>query len=150
MKTLIICISANHGNTEKIAKAMAGVFDAKVLKPQEVDVKSLSQYDLIGFGSGIFYFKHHRALLELADKLPTIKKKAFIFSTGGSGYIEYHKALKDKILKKGFSIVGEFVCKGFDTWGPYKLIGGRNKGRQNKKDLEDARNFAKGLMKVKL
>ncbi len=149
MKTLIICISTKYGNTEKIAKAMRDVLNADLLKPHEVNVDMLSKYDLIGFGSGIFYFKHHRVLLDIADKLQGSKKKAFIFSTGGMGSVKLHKTLKDKLSKKGFTVIGEFCCKGFDTWGPYKLIGGRNKGRPNEKDFENARDFARNLLKIK-
>lgn len=147
MKSLIICISVTHGNTEKVARSMADALDAKMLKPHEVDVDSLPGYDLIGFGSGIFYFKHHRALFDLADRLPALKKKAFVFSTGGMGSVKFHGPLKTKLSEKGFDVVGEFSCKGFDTWGPYKLIGGRNKGKPDGKDLEDAMNFARQLMR---
>ncbi|HIE43486.1 MAG TPA: flavodoxin, partial [Candidatus Omnitrophica bacterium] len=81
MKTLIICISIHHKNTEKIAKVMAKVLEAKLLKPHKVDINTLSRYDLIGFGSGIYYHKHHGSLLNLVERLPDLKgKKAFIFS----------------------------------------------------------------------
>ena len=41
MKTLIIYESVHHGNTEKIAKAMAGILEADLLKPDEIDAKIL-------------------------------------------------------------------------------------------------------------
>jgi len=44
-----------------------------------------------------------------------------------------------------YSILGEFICRGLDTFGPLKLIGGVNKRRPNEADLEAARKFAKGL-----
>lgn len=152
MENLIIYISTHHGNTEKVAKAMAKALNAELAKPQEVDITTLSQYDLIGFGSGIYYARHHRNLLGLIDKLPTLKsKKAFIFYTSGLRKIRFFhecdKALKKKLLQKGFNIIGEFSCRGFDTNGLLKLIGGTSKGRPNKKDLEKARNFAKDLSK---
>ena len=53
MKTLIICESVHHGNTKKIADAMAAVLNAEIKKPAEIDVGKLGEYDLIGFGSGI-------------------------------------------------------------------------------------------------
>jgi flavodoxin len=51
MKALIICESVHHGNTKKVAEAFAGVLNATVKKPGEVDPAALAQYDLIGFGS---------------------------------------------------------------------------------------------------
>lgn len=154
MKTLLIYISIHHGNTEKIAKAIAGILNAELLKPSKIEMNTLFKYDLIGFGSGIYFFKHHRALLKLADKLPRLNKKVFVFSTKGIGPVWfYHRPLKKKLLEKGFDIVREFSCRGFDThlfdkYIPFlKFTGGLNKGRPNKKDLEDARNFAINLKK---
>lgn len=149
MKTLIVYMSIHHSNTEKIAKAIAGILDAKLVKLNEVNINKLAEYDLIGFGSGIYFFKHHKSLLSLIDKLSLQKnKKAFIFSTRGIGPVwYYHRPLKRKLLKKDFEIIGEFSCRGFDTVGPFKIIGGISKGRPNEKDLENARKFAKDLLK---
>ena len=38
-------------------------------------------------------------------------------------------------------ILGKFGCKGFDTFGPFKLVGGIAKGHPNTQDLERARSF---------
>ena len=145
MKTLLIYVSIHHGNTEKIAKVMAKVLNAKLVKPNEIDINELSKYDLIGFGSGIYGGKHHKVLLNFVDKLfQGQNKKAFIFSTSGTNK-DYNKSLKEKLLEKGFDIVGEFSCKGFDTWGPFKIVGGINRGRPNEQDLKKARKFAEEL-----
>ena len=82
MKSLIVCYSFHHNNTQKVAEAMAKVLDAQVKTPQQTNPDELQQFDLVGFGSGIYAEKHHESLLELADKLPQVtNKKAFIFST---------------------------------------------------------------------
>ena len=65
MKTLIVCVSQHHGNTKKIADAMAAVLDAEVRRPDDVNVEALAEYDLIGFGSGIAFGKHYQPLLEV-------------------------------------------------------------------------------------
>lgn len=147
MKSLIIYNSLHHNNTEKIAKAMANLLKAKLLKPNEINKNALSKYNLLGFGSGIYAGRHHKPLLELVDELPESNRKAFIFSTAGFSLLKpiWHKALKRKLLKKGFNIIGEFCCKGFNTCGPFKLIGGINKARPNEKDLKRAEEFVKGL-----
>lgn len=150
MKTLIICISIHYGNTKKIAKAMAEVLDADVLEPANIDVGSLDKYELIGFGSGIYGWKHHNRLLNLIDKLHNTNKKAFIFSTRGNlirvvPLENYHKDVRNRLLKKWFEIIGEFSCLGLDTSGPLRFVGGKNKGHPDEKDLDDAKKFAKGL-----
>ena len=149
-KLLVIYNSVHHGNTEKIAKAMIDVLDAKLVKPQEVDVNTVVEYDLVGFGSGIYAGKHHKSILKLVDRIPFQKnKKSFIFSTSGMKeggiFNRFNKSLKEKLSEKGFMIVGEFTCLGYDTFGPFKVVGGVNKGRPDKKDLERARNFAQNL-----
>lgn len=150
MKALIVCISIHHGNTKKIAGTMAEVLDAEVLEPVDVDVSSLDKYDLIGFGSGIYGWKHHNSLSALIDKMSHTNKKAFIFSTRGNlirlvPLENYHKNVRNRLLEKGFEIMGEFSCLGFDTSGPLRFVGGKNKGHPNEYDLDDARTFATGL-----
>ncbi|WP_424359063.1 flavodoxin [Methanocella sp. MCL-LM] len=123
---------------------MAGPLKAEVKKAGEVDASKLAEYDLIGFGSGIYMGKHHKNLLKLADGLPKMDKNAFIFSTSGGANENFkdHKALRAKLEEKGFRIVDEFNCLGWDTFGPLVLIGGFNKGRPDESDLEKARQFA--------
>ena len=147
MKTLIVCVSVHHENTDKIAKAMARVLRAKIVRPQEITPEEILGYDLVGFGSGIYYFKHHKSLLEFVEGFPRCEGKAFVFSTRGIGpVLFYHRALKKKLLEKGFTILGEFSCKGLVTFGFLGLIGGLNRGRPNDTDLVNAENFARQLM----
>ena len=41
-------------STEKIAKAMAETMNAKLVKVEDAQAEDLADYDLIGFGSGIY------------------------------------------------------------------------------------------------
>jgi flavodoxin len=113
MKALIIYISVHHGNTEKVAKVMANILDADLLQVEQADASMLEQYDLIGFGSGIYFGKYHESLLDFVDKLPMLRnKKTFIFSTSGLRKIpffhNFDKPLEGKLRRKGFNIIGEF------------------------------------------
>jgi flavodoxin len=146
MKTLILYTSVHHQNTEKVAKVMAEELGADLVSFDQAQPETLTAYDLIGFGSGIYYMKFHKTLLEFVGVLPIVtEKRAFIFSTSGDGGIQSHAALKEQLVNRGFSIVGDFSCNGWDTWGPLKLVGGTNKGRPNEEDLQEARVFARGL-----
>jgi flavodoxin len=153
MKALIIYISVHHGNTEKVAKVIANILDADLLQVEQADASMLEQYDLIGFGSGIYFGKHHESLLDFVDKLPMLRnKKVFIFSTSGLRKIrfihDFDKPLKEKLQQKGFDIIGEFSCRGLDTYRATKLVGGINKGRPNAKDLKQAEDFAIKILKI--
>ncbi len=152
MNTLIIYKSVHHGNTKKVAEAITEVLGAKMSEPDDIKNPGVvREYDLVGFGSGIHGSKHHKDLLTFVDNLPSSgNKRAFIFSTSGAGVkkaAEYHRTLRKKLLEKGLPVIGEFACKGFITWGPFKLIRGLNKGRPDKEDLENARKFARDLAK---
>jgi flavodoxin len=150
MKSLLLLFSYHHNNTEKIANVFAKVLDAEIKTPQQIDPEDLQEYDLVGFGSGIYDAKHHEALLDLADKLPQVSdRKAFLFSTSGitgeAKATEDHSSLGEKLQSKGYMIVDEFQCVGFNTNSFLKLFGGMNKGRPNAEDLKDAEEFAQNL-----
>jgi flavodoxin len=150
MKTLIVYVSVHHGNTEKVAKAIASILDADLLQVRQANASKLEQYDLIGFGSGIYFGRHHESLLDFVEKLPMLRnKKALIFSTSGLRKIwffhDFDKPLEERLRRKGLDIIGEFSCRGLDTYRAAKLVGGVNKGRPNVKDLKRAEDFARGL-----
>ncbi len=140
----------HHGNTRKVAKVMTGVLSADLLDPLNEDIGDVEEYDLIGFGSGIYAWKHHIKLLSVVDNLSCTNRKAFIFSTRGNliriiPIKHYHNRLRCKLHETGFDIMGEFSCLGFDTSGPLRFVGGKNRDHPDTKDLDDARRFAAGL-----
>jgi flavodoxin len=158
LKSLIVVHSYHHSNTQKVAQAMAKVLDAQVKSPQQTNREELNQYDLVGFGSGIDSGKHYEELLDFADNLPQVtNKKAFVFSTSGmpigvSGQqrleayaSKCHTTLKATLQSKGYAIVDEFGCAGFNTNKFLKYFGGINKGRPNSEDLKHAEAFAEKL-----
>jgi menaquinone-dependent protoporphyrinogen IX oxidase len=65
MKSLIVLLSYHHKNTEKIAEAMASILDAEIKTPQQIDPGRLSEYDRVGFGSGIYLGNTTRFCLTL-------------------------------------------------------------------------------------
>ncbi|MHA2426304.1 MAG: flavodoxin family protein [Candidatus Thorarchaeota archaeon] len=152
MKCLLIVFSYHHKNTEKVAKAIANILNAEIKTPRETDPEELQEYDLVGLGSGIDSDKHYRVLLEFADELPqVIDRKAFIFSTssmvGTEKVTKDHSTLRAKLESKGYTIIDEFACKGFNTNSFMKYLGGMNKGRPNAEDLKNAEEFAQNLMR---
>ena len=152
MKTLIVVYSYHHNNTEKIAKVFSEVLDAPIKIPQQIEVNELQKYDLIGFGSGIYGAKHHGILLDLVDTLPEVENRSsFIFSTAAltneKKALKDHLNLRQKLQSKGYLIINEFQCKGFNTNSFMKYFGGMNKGRPNAQDLEEAGKFAQKLKK---
>ncbi len=153
MKTLIIYASIHHGNTKKIAQIIGSVLEAEVLSFSEVNQKNIEEADLIGFGSGIYFTKFHKGLINLVENLPEMEgKKAFLFSTSGMKanniFNRSHDKFRKILAKKKFEIVGDYTCPGYDTYSVLKYIGGINKNRPNEKDLEKAREFAESIKNV--
>jgi len=128
--SLLVLYSYHHKNTEKIAKVFAKELDAQIKTPQQINPEELQEYNLIGFGSGIYDEKHHKLLLDLADNLPQVTNSLL---------------LREKLQTKGYMIVDEFSCKGFNTNSFMKYFGGMNKGRPNAEDLKHAEEFAQNL-----
>lgn len=156
---LIIYKSIHKGNTLKIADALGDVLGAKILDVKDVLQEDIDSSELIGFGSGIYIGKFHKNLIELIAGISEKKgKKSFIFSTSGMKRNTLvnmaHNHIKILLQKKGFEVIGDFNCLGYDTYGPLKYINGINKGRPNKNDVESAKKFAQqmkmGLIKSEL
>ena len=152
MNTLILIHSYHHHNTQKIGKVLSDVLAASLQKVTEVDVSEMQNYEVIGFGAGIDSGKHYKPMLALAKSLPVVQgKSAFIFSTGGVAGKESkmrndHSALREILLSKGYRILGEFQCKGYNTNSILKYFGGMNRGRPNASDLSRAHQFAQNIL----
>ena len=145
MKTLIIYVSVLYTNTKQVAKTMAEVLDAPLLEPEEVELNTLGEYDLIGFGSGVYMGRFYKRLRSFVKNLPNFQdKKAFVFGTCGHNEIP-SKSIEKMLKKKGFTIVGKYSCLGFNTFFLSRFIGRSNEGRPSPEDLERAREFARGL-----
>lgn len=147
LRAAIICTSPHHGNTLKIAEAIAGVLQATILPPEALRAADASRYDLLGWGSGIYFGRHHRSLLQLAETAIALPEKTFLFSTAGTPQLAWlwHRSLRSRLQKRGCRIAGEFCCKGWDTVGPLRLIGGIHRHHPDARDLARAADFAGDL-----
>jgi flavodoxin len=149
MKSLIVCASKSHGNTRRVADRMAEVLDADVVSPESVDPATIREYDLVGFGSGIYYMAVDARLQTLMRRVPAVDHiRAFTFFTSGAQQLPlvgYDKPVRKQLESKGFEVIGSFSCRGLDTVGPFGFIGGINRGRPNDRDLDRAAKFVARL-----
>jgi flavodoxin len=155
LKSLVIVFSYHHNNTEKIAKAIAKVLGAQVKTPQQVRPEELEEYDLVGFGSGIYSATFAASVRDLADRLPQSPgKEAFLFSTYGAPAAiatrefteKNQQQIRETLLAKGYTVTGEFGCAGWNTNSFLKYFGGLNKGRPDENDVKNAEAFARDMM----
>ena len=140
MKTAICYYSRHHGNTLKVLQAMADVGDIDLIDVTKQKA-ALADYDCVGFPSGIYGFEFQKAVVEFAhQQLPQSKPVFFVYTYGGAKG-NGAKTMAEIAAEKNCPVLGEFSCKGFDTFGPFKLVGGIAKGHPNEKDMENARRF---------
>lgn len=154
LRALLVVVSYHHGNTEKIARAMAGVLGADVVTPEQVLPERLYEYDLVGFGSGIYAGTFDPAMTALADRLSfDAGKRCFLFSTYGAPAFavtpeftgKNHEEMRQKLAAKGYAVLGEFGCAGWNTNSFLNYFGGINRGRPDAGDLRNAEAFAEEM-----
>ena len=146
MKSVIIYASTHHGNTKKIVNAIANEYDTEVIDATKVHEKDLKDYDLIGFASGIFFTKFSEQVLNFARVNLPLNKDVFFIATAGNPMERNFNSIADICRDKKCNERGRFQCKGFDTYGPFKLIGGIQKGHPDEVDLKAAVEFYKGIV----
>lgn len=145
MKTAIIYYSKHHGNTKKLLDAIASKHEVTLFDITENPTVNPEEYDRIGFASGIYYSKFHKLILKFAEENLPKDKPVFFLYTYGAEKKGYTDAITEAVQKRNAKILGSFGCFGFNTFGPFKLIGGIAKGHPDNDDLARAVSFYEEL-----
>lgn len=145
MKIAIVYYSQHHGNTKKLLDAIKELGDIKLINVVECKEADLSEYDIIGFASGIYFGKFSEAVIKFAkNNLPSQKRVFLINTYGVKG--NYTKEIKQVITEKSCKLLGTYGCRGFDTFGPFKLVGGIAKGHPDESDVNGAIEFFRKII----
>ena len=101
----------------------------------------LSPYHVIIMASGIYYGNFDKDLLRVADHCLRDGDKVVGLMTYG-GQAKFNGRDLDGVCRMKFAnLLCMYGCPGFDTYGPFKLVGGMNKGRPNQEDIDGAVAF---------
>lgn len=147
MKTAIVYYSKHHGNTKQLLDAIAAENDVTLIDALAPQTTDLTGYDAVGFASGIYYSKFHKTVLEFAKQHLPASKPVFFIYTYGAEKAGYTKAIEAAVSEHNAKVLGSFGCFGFNTFGPFKLIGGLAKGHPDLNDLANALAFYSGITK---
>lgn len=147
MKIVIFYHSEHHNNTKKLVDAIAKKADYVKLCSDTVTNINLAEYDLIGFASGIYYQKFHKNILKFAQENLPEGKKVFLLYTCGTKKDSYTKAIEQIAKDKKCQVLGRYGCLGYDTYGPFKLVGGIAKNKPDDDDINAAVNFFEKITK---
>jgi len=145
LRTVIVYRSKHHGNTKKLVDAIVtahpeiDTIDVGALGKNEYP--DLSPYHVIIMASGIYYGNFDKDLLRVADHCLRNGDKVVGLMTYG-GQAKFNGRDLDGVCRMKFAnLLCMYGCPGFDTYGPFKLVGGMNKGRPNQEDIDGAVAF---------
>ena len=147
-KAVIIYASTHHGNTRKLVEAICEKYAVAQIDATTQPQADLAEYDLIGFASGIDFGKFYPAVeLFLKDNLPNNKRIFFLYTCAKKSR-RFTDSMRTEAEKKQAIVLGEYSCKGYNTYGPWKLIGGMNKNHPTQDEINGAICFYESIRKV--
>lgn len=146
MKTAIIYYSKHHSNTKQLLDAIGKKYDVDLISVSDTETRDLSGYDLIGFASGIYYSKFHKLVTGFAERNLPQGKNVFLIYTCAAVRDGYTKTIEKVLKDKNAKLLGTYYCLGYNTFGPYKLVGGIKKGHPDKDEIGAAVSFYEGLI----
>ena len=142
MKSAIVYYSRHHGNTKKLIDAIAEYAEVTLVDVAQGTSVDLRKFDCIGFASGIYFASFAKPILNFAEKyLPENKKVFFMNTCGVKSPIVYFDAIRKITKEKNCRELGTYQCRGYDTFGPFKLVGGIAKGHPNANEITAAVHF---------
>ncbi len=145
MKTAIVYYSRHHGNTKKLLDAIAAAEDVTLIDVTQSPPADLSGYDRIGFASGVYYNSFARQLISYADEHLPEDRGVFFICTHGAPRGSFLKGIREITEKKHGRELGAYHCRGFDTFGPFRFVGGIAKGHPTGEEIAAAVRFYQAL-----
>lgn len=152
MKSLIVYCSEYNKNTEKIARIFANKTDCDLISIRDISDINIENYNLIGFGSGVYKESLSPKLYKLVNKLNLKSKSVFVFSTNGVGMKFYNNSLIKLLESKGAINKGSFACKGsfiardFSNKKLFDIMAKLSQGHPNDRDFKKAERFMVRLL----
>lgn len=145
MKTAIVYYSKHHGNTKKLLDAISAKHEVTLIDVTEQPSADLSGYDRIGLASGIYYNSFAKQLLTFAREHLPEKKDVFYLFTHGAPKGTFLTSIRAIAQQKQCREIGSYHCTGYDTFGPFKLVGGIAKGHPTEEETAGAVTFYEQL-----
>lgn len=132
------------GNTRRIAKTMAEVFQERGHATRLISLKKASPEDtvasdLLGIGTPCFSSQAPTPMKAFLQNLPALEgKRAFVFATSGGAPGRVLFDLTRRLQDKGVDVVGGFLTRG-ECHHPAPCLQGRMPGRPQKAFYADWR-----------
>ena len=149
MKTLIIYFSQT-GSTLKMAENIRnGVSEVTgqcdLVDLAAVDISSLANYDLVGLGCPVFYYKEPFNVRDFIEDLPELTDQNwFVFCSHGAHIGNIFPSMTERLQKKGIVVIGyhdSFADASLQFYPRPTLTS----GHPDSIDLEEARVFGREI-----
>lgn len=149
MKVLIICFSQT-GNTRKVAECIQdGINEVtescELIRLEDVDKAALAEYDLVGIGFPVFYYKEPFHISDFIETLPLLRgKQWFVFCSHGSVLGMTLISMTERLEKKGITVIGSHhtYADASLPFYPYPTV---TTGHPDDQDLREAVEFGKSI-----
>ena len=145
MKPALVYYYRHNGENKKLLDAIAAEHEVTLIHVTEQLSADLSGYDRIGFASGIYYNSFAKQLLSFAQDCLPEKKDVFYLFTHGAPKGVFLTSIRKIAEQKQCREIGSYHCLGFDTFGPFKLVGGIAKGHPTEEEIKAAVAFYQKL-----
>lgn len=152
MKVLIIYFSQTK-NTRHIAEYIhTGLQEAgcraEMKSILEIDIESLSGYDLVGLGSPVFYYKEPFNVSDFLGSLPHLNGQHwFVFCSHGNVIGNFFPSVTQKLQKKDAKIIGCYNSYAEITV-PFYPQPSYTSGHPDASDFEKAKSFGRSMVQL--
>ena len=143
MKTAIVYCSTHHGNTKKLLDALPK--DVVLIDAEHPSTTDLTEFDRVGFASGIYGGAFARQVMNFALEYLPERKPVFFVATAAMKLKNHFVGITHACEKKRAILLGTYICQGYNTFGPFKLVGGTSKGHPTQEDIDGFLAFYNGL-----
>jgi flavodoxin/ferredoxin len=147
MKTLILYFSMS-GYTRQVAECIRdGIVErtgqCDLVDLADADRGSMADYDLVGLGCPVYYYKEPFNVSDFIEGLPALKDKHwFVFCTHGSVMGKTLVSMSERLQKKGIVVIGYFHTYA-DAVAPFFPYPVPTSGHPDRIEYEQARDFGK-------
>ncbi len=138
MADIAVFVDSRGGNTRKVADAIAGDLGVSV---GDLAVHLPADPTILFLGSGTYGGAPGIEMMKFVTDNEFSDRRVALFGTSMSeaGARKMIAAMEDGLTRKGAKVIGNFHCR-----GKFLLF---NRGRPNAEDLDDAKKFAREMIR---
>ncbi len=139
MTGISVFVDSKGGNTRMVAVAIAEELGVKL---NDVGISPLDDAKILFLGSGTYGGRPGEGMIKFIEAGNFTGRNVALFGTSmtAAGAQKMIAGMEDTLTRKGATVLGSYQCK-----GKFLLV---NRGRPNTEDLDNAKKFAREMLRV--